>query len=141
MLKADCDLMLKLNNFSYHYRILFQISPVEAETMVDTENQPAVANGGGGNGDAASPLEKKIIRQIEYYFGDYNLPRDKFLQVGSSTNFAGFALVSWGNEVFFLHCITPLRSVFVTYISRHYGLYVYLIGSRILGDAVFDYYM
>ncbi len=87
--------MLKLNNFSYHYRILFQISPVEAETMVDTENQPAVANGGGGNGDAASPLEKRIIRQIEYYFGDYNLPRDKFLQVGSSTNFAGFALVSW----------------------------------------------
>lgn len=27
-----------------------------------------------------SDLEKKIIRQIEYYFGDINLPRDKFLQ-------------------------------------------------------------
>jgi len=27
-----------------------------------------------------SPQEKKIIRQIEYYFGDFNLPRDKFLQ-------------------------------------------------------------
>jgi len=26
-----------------------------------------------------SPLEKKIIRQVEYYFGDFNLPRDKFL--------------------------------------------------------------
>ena len=26
-----------------------------------------------------SPVEKKIIRQIEYYFGDFNLPRDKFL--------------------------------------------------------------
>jgi len=26
------------------------------------------------------PQEKKIIRQIEYYFGDFNLPRDKFLQ-------------------------------------------------------------
>ncbi|KAJ8983782.1 hypothetical protein NQ317_000342 [Molorchus minor] len=25
-------------------------------------------------------LEQKIIRQIEYYFGDINLPRDKFLQ-------------------------------------------------------------
>ncbi|XP_048776658.1 lupus La protein-like [Ostrea edulis] len=25
-------------------------------------------------------LEKKIIRQLEYYFGDTNLPRDKFLQ-------------------------------------------------------------
>jgi len=26
-----------------------------------------------------SPEEKKIIRQVEYYFGDFNLPRDKFL--------------------------------------------------------------
>jgi La domain len=48
--------------------------------MIDTENQPAVANGAGGDA-VASLLEKKIIRQIEYYFGDYNLPKDKFLQV------------------------------------------------------------
>ncbi|XP_067001190.1 la protein homolog [Anabrus simplex] len=27
-----------------------------------------------------SDLEKKIIRQIEYYFGDINLPKDKFLR-------------------------------------------------------------
>lgn len=27
-----------------------------------------------------SALEGKIIKQVEYYFGDYNLPRDKFLQ-------------------------------------------------------------
>ena len=27
-----------------------------------------------------SDLEQKIIRQVEYYFGDYNLPKDKFLQ-------------------------------------------------------------
>jgi len=36
-----------------------------------------------GEEDAKDPptqLEKKIIRQIEYYFGDKNLPRDKFLQ-------------------------------------------------------------
>lgn len=26
------------------------------------------------------PVAKKIIRQVEYYFGDFNLPRDKFLQ-------------------------------------------------------------
>ncbi|KAL3856119.1 hypothetical protein ACJMK2_015312 [Sinanodonta woodiana] len=32
-----------------------------------------------GTGDALSDLEKKIIRQVEYYFGDINLPRDKFL--------------------------------------------------------------
>lgn len=28
----------------------------------------------------ATDLEKKIIKQIEYYFGDCNLPRDRFLQ-------------------------------------------------------------
>nr|XP_055069000.1 lupus La protein [Misgurnus anguillicaudatus]XP_055069001.1 lupus La protein [Misgurnus anguillicaudatus] len=28
----------------------------------------------------ASPLEKKVAEQIEYYFGDHNLPRDKFLK-------------------------------------------------------------
>lgn len=27
-----------------------------------------------------SELENKIIKQIEYYFGDINLPRDKFLK-------------------------------------------------------------
>ncbi|XP_071941773.1 lupus La protein homolog [Antedon mediterranea] len=33
------------------------------------------------NGQSSpSDLEKKIIRQIEYYFGDANLKRDKFLQ-------------------------------------------------------------
>ena len=25
-------------------------------------------------------LDKKIIRQIEYYFGDYNLPKDRFMR-------------------------------------------------------------
>jgi len=34
--------------------------------MTDTEN--------------VDPVAKKIIRQVEYYFGDFNLPRDKFLQ-------------------------------------------------------------
>uniref|UniRef100_A0A8C7FMJ8 Small RNA binding exonuclease protection factor La n=1 Tax=Oncorhynchus kisutch TaxID=8019 RepID=A0A8C7FMJ8_ONCKI len=29
---------------------------------------------------AMSELEKKVARQIEYYFGDHNLPRDKFLK-------------------------------------------------------------
>ncbi|KAM3862094.1 lupus La protein [Diretmus argenteus] len=27
-----------------------------------------------------SPIEMKVVRQIEYYFGDHNLPRDKFLK-------------------------------------------------------------
>ncbi|XP_037271670.2 lupus La protein [Rhipicephalus microplus] len=30
--------------------------------------------------DGVSALETKIITQVEYYFGDFNLPRDKFLQ-------------------------------------------------------------
>ena len=25
-------------------------------------------------------LQSKIVRQVEHYFGDYNLPRDKFLK-------------------------------------------------------------
>ena len=30
---------------------------------------------------AISPeLESKVLRQIEYYFGDHNLSRDKFMQ-------------------------------------------------------------
>jgi len=40
-------------------------------------------NGAAENGvktEKATDLEKKIIRQVEHYFGDYNLPRDKFLQ-------------------------------------------------------------
>lgn len=36
--------------------------------------EESVANGG-----SISELEAKIIKQVEYYFGDKNLPRDKFL--------------------------------------------------------------
>ena len=32
-----------------------------------------------GNTDKAD-LDKKIIRQIEYYFGDFNLPKDQFMR-------------------------------------------------------------
>jgi len=33
-----------------------------------------------------TPLERKIIRQVEYYFGDFNLPKDKFLQESVKEN-------------------------------------------------------
>ncbi|XP_034282980.1 lupus La protein [Pantherophis guttatus] len=33
-----------------------------------------------GDSENMSDLEKKVCQQIEYYFGDHNLPRDKFLQ-------------------------------------------------------------
>lgn len=38
-------------------------------TLEPSENEPEI-----------SELEKKIIRQIEYYFGDFNLSRDNFLR-------------------------------------------------------------
>ncbi|XP_014287224.1 la protein homolog [Halyomorpha halys] len=45
---------------------------VEAEE-VGAEKSP-------NNEESVSDLEKKIIRQVEYYFGDINLAKDKFLQ-------------------------------------------------------------
>lgn len=45
---------------------------VSSETVKETEEAPK-------NGDLQL-LEKQIIRQVEYYFGDINLPRDRFLQ-------------------------------------------------------------
>ena len=30
--------------------------------------------------EVTAPDQKKVIRQLEYYFGDSNLQRDKFLQ-------------------------------------------------------------
>ena len=33
-----------------------------------------------GDNEKMAALEAKICHQIEYYFGDFNLPRDKFLK-------------------------------------------------------------
>lgn len=47
---------------------------VTADVGTPAENVPA-------NGDAGvAELSSKILRQVEYYFGDFNLPRDRFLQ-------------------------------------------------------------
>uniref|UniRef100_A0A8D8W8C2 La protein homolog n=1 Tax=Cacopsylla melanoneura TaxID=428564 RepID=A0A8D8W8C2_9HEMI len=46
--------------------------------MAATESNPT--NGNSDAGAEVSPLEKQIIEQIEYYFSDINLARDKFLQ-------------------------------------------------------------
>merc|ERR1712004_101268 len=66
-----------------------QSNSLKATTMATTEEKPMDATGDGtangtselknGCNDEVSALEKKIIRQIEYYFGDVNLGRDKFL--------------------------------------------------------------
>jgi len=55
-------------------------------------------------------VDSKIIRQVEYYFGDYNLPRDKFLQeeikkddgwipISTMLNFKRLAALSTDSEV------------------------------------------
>ncbi|KAL1460598.1 hypothetical protein WDU94_012572 [Cyamophila willieti] len=46
--------------------------------MAATESNPT--NGSSEAGAEVSPVEKQIIQQIEYYFSDINLARDKFLQ-------------------------------------------------------------
>nr|XP_054753034.1 lupus La protein-like [Lytechinus pictus] len=53
-----------------------------AETEVKTEVEMEVKTEVKTEGDAQpTALEKKIARQIEYYFGDSNLKRDTFLQL------------------------------------------------------------
>lgn len=48
------------------------------EVVADTNGQEN--NKAEGNGEAENKLESSIIRQVEYYFGDPNLTRDKFLR-------------------------------------------------------------
>ena len=45
------------------------------DNMTETETKPANGNG-ASNGDASAD----ILWQMEYYFGDFNLPKDKFLK-------------------------------------------------------------
>ncbi|XP_061169603.1 lupus La protein homolog [Saccostrea echinata] len=46
----------------------------------DVKKEPKVVDDVKEDLGPPNALEKKIIKQIEYYFGDINLPRDKFLQ-------------------------------------------------------------
>ena len=49
---------------------------VNTATEVKTENGAEKKNATYN----LDTLEGKIVRQVEHYFGDYNLPRDKFLK-------------------------------------------------------------
>ncbi|CAK1603525.1 unnamed protein product [Parnassius mnemosyne] len=49
----------------------------EKEVVTDNNSQE---NGKENNSDEETDLDSSIIRQVEYYFGDVNLPRDKFLR-------------------------------------------------------------
>uniref|UniRef100_A0A1I8MGT2 La domain protein n=1 Tax=Musca domestica TaxID=7370 RepID=A0A1I8MGT2_MUSDO len=50
------------------------------ETPADNGSTDATAAAAAATEESSSDLEKKIMRQVEYYFGDANLNRDKFLQ-------------------------------------------------------------
>lgn len=55
--------------------------------MTETEKKE-VSNGNHAN--EMSELDKSIIKQVSYYFGDFNLPRDKFLQEQLKSNEEGW---------------------------------------------------
>ena len=57
----------------------------DTEVKTESNGQSApVTNSGDGNQTkkdfTPEEINAKIVRQIEHYFGDYNLPRDKFLK-------------------------------------------------------------
>lgn len=52
----------------------------EGEAAAAATNGQTKAEEGEEQQQQQEELEAKIVKQIEYYFGDYNLPRDKFLQ-------------------------------------------------------------
>ena len=52
---------------------------VKPDMAAEANNVKSETDGPAGRLNLQS-LEGKIVRQIEHYFGDYNLPRDKFLK-------------------------------------------------------------
>lgn len=52
----------------------------------DSHNESANDETNGDKAPDATQLDKDIIDQIEYYFGDSNLFRDKFLQSETTKN-------------------------------------------------------
>lgn len=56
---------------------------LDVPEVVKSEESPIEAENNDINGDKAAnatELQKEIIDQVEYYFGDSNLYRDKFMQ-------------------------------------------------------------
>ena len=56
----------------------------DTEVKTETNGQSATVTKSGDENPAkqnlsAEELEPKIVRQIEHYFGDYNLPKDKWM--------------------------------------------------------------
>jgi len=57
--------------------------------MTEAEKVEAT-NGNSEHKGAVTGLDKDIIKQVAYYFGDFNLPRDKFLQEKLKENSEGW---------------------------------------------------
>lgn len=56
------------------------VAAVTETSVEETKEKTVAAETETSVEEPLSLLEKKIIRQVEYYFGDVNYPRDKFLQ-------------------------------------------------------------
>lgn len=54
-------------------------SPVKAASNGQEDSTPATETATKNGHMSAEERDKKILRQVEYYFGNYNLPKDKFL--------------------------------------------------------------
>uniref|UniRef100_A0A1B0CHK5 Uncharacterized protein n=1 Tax=Lutzomyia longipalpis TaxID=7200 RepID=A0A1B0CHK5_LUTLO len=61
-----------------------------AEVTESVEKVEENTNGAAEKDNEPSQLESSIIRQVEYYFGDTNLARDKFLQEQVAKDTAGW---------------------------------------------------
>ncbi|GBB86131.1 hypothetical protein RclHR1_01260002 [Rhizophagus clarus] len=77
------------------------LDAVDPENTTDMAADPGKSNANGSINDTASvecartpeqieELKKKILTQVEYYFGDKNLPNDKFLNEVRSKNPQGW---------------------------------------------------
>jgi len=58
--------------------------------MTEIEKTEASNGAAEAQNGSNADVSKQIIRQVEYYFGDWNLPRDKFLQEQLKSNEDGW---------------------------------------------------
>jgi len=64
-----------------------------------------------------TPTEGKVVRQIEYYFGDHNLPRDKFLKEQLQLD-DGWVKVSTMLQFNRLKCLTTDSAVIIEALQK-----------------------
>ena len=66
---ADLRAKRRARDKELRQRLRAQQEANSTDTAIKTEEQPC----------ELTLLEKKVIRQVEFYFGDYNLPKDRFM--------------------------------------------------------------